>query len=126
VDIGNEAQVALREQYAAAYTEQLNAAMGDLWTRTHGVLVRMSERLDYADHEKRKIFRDSLVENVTEMVDLLRACNITNDPDMAGMADRLERALRGVTPEGLREDAYLRAETKRSIDAAIAALPTLM
>lgn len=126
VDIGREAQDALREQYAAAYTAQLETAMGDLWSRTHGVLARMSERLDYADHEKKKVFRDSLVENVTEMVDLLRACNITNDAEMSRMADRLEQALRGVTPDGLREDAYLRAETKRAVDAAIAALPSLM
>lgn len=126
VDMERETQDALRAQYADAYAAQLKGAMGDLWSRTHGVLARMSERLDYADHEKKKIFRDSLVENVTEMVDLLRSCNVTHDAEMARMADRLEQTLRGVTPDALREDATLRAETKRSIDAAIAALPSLM
>jgi hypothetical protein len=86
----------------------------------------MSERLDYGPAEQKKIFRDSLVENVVEMIDLLRACNITQSVQMAEMADTLERALRGVTPDNLREDARLRADTKKSIDAAIAALPSLM
>jgi hypothetical protein len=126
VDVGNEAQAVLREQYASAFTEQLNAAMNDLWSRTHAVLIRMSERLDYGPAEQKKIFRDSLVENVVEMIDLLRACNITQSVQMAEMADTLERALRGVTPDNLREDARLRADTKKSIDAAIAALPSLM
>jgi hypothetical protein len=44
---------------------------------------------------------------------------------MAAMADRLEETLRGVTPDALREDEYLRRETKRAVDDAIKALPSL-
>jgi hypothetical protein len=44
---------------------------------------------------------------------------------MTAMADKLDDALRGVTPDALREDAYLRAETKRTVDEAIKALPSL-
>jgi len=38
---------------------------------------------------------------------------------------RLKQAMQGVTPEALREDEYLRAETKRAVDDAIKALPSL-
>ena len=38
---------------------------------------------------------------------------------------KLEDALRGVTADGLREDAYLRAETKRTVDEVINSLPSL-
>ena len=37
----------------------------------------------------------------------------------------LEDALRGVTPDALRDDAFLRAETKRAVDDAIKSLPSL-
>ena len=99
--------------------------MDNLWQRTYDALSKMSERLDYAEGEKKKIFRDSLVSNVTDMIDMLDVCNITGDSQMSAMKAQLEDALRGITPEALREDAYLRAETKRSVDAAIKALPSL-
>jgi len=44
---------------------------------------------------------------------------------MTAMADNLEEAMRGVTPDALREDEWLRRETKRNVDAAIKALPSL-
>ena len=59
------------------------------------------------------------------MVELLRVCNVTGSTQMTAMADKLDDALRGVTPDALREDAYLRAETKRTVDEAIKALPSL-
>jgi hypothetical protein len=125
IDIGNEAAEEIKTHYKTYYTTQLNQAMNDVWQRTYDALSRMSERLDYADHEKKKIFRDSLVDNVAEMVELLRVCNVTGSTQMTAMADKLDDALRGVTPDALREDAYLRAETKRTVDEAIKALPSL-
>lgn len=117
LDIGNEAMTTMQEQYGKFYGEQLQTAMKDVWQRAHKALTAMSERLDYGvDPAMRKIFRDSLVENVHDMVQLMEVCNITNDPVMADAARRLEDALSGVTPDALREDAYLRAQTKRQVD----------
>lgn len=117
LDIGNEAAASMREQYEKFYSDQLAKAMADVWQRTHDALSKMSERLDYAGKEDRKVFRDSLVENVQEIVDLLGTMNITNDPAMADAHRRLDAAMQGITPDALREDAYLRAQTKREVDA---------
>jgi len=125
IDIGNEAAEEIKTHYNNYYSTQLNTAMNDVWHRTYDALTRMSERLDYADHEKKKVFRDSLVENVSEMVELLRVCNVTKSTQMTAMADKLDCALQGVTPDALREDSYLRAETKRTVDEAIKSLPSL-
>jgi hypothetical protein len=125
IDIANDAAEELRTHYEKYYGNQLANAMNDVWQRTYDALARMSERLGYADHEKKKVFRDSLVENVSDMIDLLRVCNVAGNSQMAAMADRLEESMRGVTPEALREDEYLRVETKRAVDAAIKALPSL-
>jgi hypothetical protein len=57
-----------------------------------------------------------LVDNMKEIIDLLEACNVTNDPVMQNAHRRLDRALMGVTPDALRADAYLRAQTKRQVD----------
>jgi len=116
VDIGNEAKDVLATQYESYYATQLQTAMGDVWSRAHDALAKMSERLDYADGPTKKIFRDSLVDNVVDIIELLGACNITNDPTMELAQKKLSTAMRGITPDALREDAYLRAETKRHVD----------
>jgi len=41
------------------------------------------------------------------------------------MANKLDDALRGVTPDGLRQSESLRVETKRMVDDAIKSLPSL-
>lgn len=125
IDLQNDAAEELKAHYENYYSTQLSNAMNDVWKRVYDALSRMSERLDYGDHEQKKIFRDTLVDNVVEMIELLRVCNVNNNSQMSAMADKLEDALRGVTPDALREDAYLRAETKRAVDEAIKSLPSL-
>ena len=125
LDINTEAQTEMKSHYETYYTTQLNNAMNDIWQRAFKSLSRMSERLDYASHEDKKLFRDTLVTNVLDIVDLLSVCNITNDTQMEAMRMKLEDTLQGVTPDALREDAFLRAETKKSVDEVIKSLPSL-
>lgn len=125
IDIGNEATEQVKEHYQSYYSTQLNNAMNDVWQRTHKALTAMSERLDYSDHEKKKVFRDSLVGNVLDMVELLTVCNVTGDSQMEAARLKLEDALRGVNADALREDAHLRSETKRTVDEVIKSLPSL-
>lgn len=125
VDMEQEALSTLKTHYETFYSSQLQVAMKDVWVRTHEALAKMSERLDYTDDSTKKIFRDSLVENVLEVVDLLSDFNITGDVQMTAMKDRLEDAMRGVTPDALREDAYLRQKTKQEVDAVLKSLPSL-
>ena len=99
--------------------------MNDVWQRTHKALSAMSERLDYSASEDKKIFRDTLVTNVLDMVELLTVCNVTGDSQMEAARLKLEDALRGVNADALREDAHLRSETKRTVDEVIKSLPSL-
>jgi hypothetical protein len=125
LDIGNEAMEEVRTQYEGYIVTQVQTAMDDLWRRLFQPLDNMSKRLDYASKEDKKIFKDSLVGNVLDMVELLKTCNITGDIQMEAARTKLEDALRGVTADGLREDAYLRSETKRTVDEVIRSLPSL-
>lgn len=125
VDVGNEAAREMQEKYEQFYQTQLERAMGDIWKRTYDALSRMSERLDYGDHEQKKVFRNSLVENAVEIVDIMESMNITGDANMQLQQRRLKQALVGVTPDALREDEYLRRETKQAVDDVLASLPSL-
>lgn len=125
IDVGNEAMDDIKNHYHDYYSRQLSNAMNDVWSRAYDALSKMSERLDYADHEQKKVFRDTLVSNVIDIVELLDVCNVTGDSQMTAMRNRLEETMRGVTPEALREDEYLRTETKRAVDDVIKALPSI-
>lgn len=124
VDIGNEAMAQLKQDYDKFYGDQLSNAMGDLWKRMHTALTNMSDKLTDSNGKK-QVFRDSLVSNALSMVDLLSTCNVTGDSQMEAMRQRLESTLRGVTPEGLRDDEFLRAETKGKVDDILKSIPTL-
>ena len=123
VDIGNEAQAQLQEGYKSYYATMFNKAKSDLSDRLIKPLKNMSERLDYADDEDKKIFRDTLVDNVMDILDLVKTFD--HDTKLTATCTQIENALMGITPDALREDSTLRAETKKSIDDAIKSLPSL-
>ena len=125
IDIGNEATEQVKSQYQDYYSTMLNNAMNDVWTRLHKALANMSERLDYSDNDKKKVFRDSLVGNLLDIVELLNVCNVNGDGQMNAARMRLEDLFRGVNADALREDEHLRSETKRTVDEVIKSLPSI-
>tara|TARA_R110000782_G_scaffold82848_4_gene162755 strand:- start:735 stop:1643 length:909 start_codon:yes stop_codon:yes gene_type:complete len=125
VDVQQQAMADLQDDYQKRYTTKINSAMNDVWGKLHKTLSALSDRIDYGDNEPAKIFKATTVDNLLELVDLLDAFNITGDPTMAQMTVDLKNAMRGISPEALREDSGLRAETKKALDAAIKSLPSL-
>ena len=119
VDIGEEGLKELQEQYEGVLKARVEGAMHEAWERLHDCLTRMSERLEDSDDGKRKIFRDSLVENAIEICGLLKSFNITNDTRMDEMRRQLEDAMRGVDADSLRDSDMLREQTKRKVDSIL-------
>jgi len=126
VDLPEEAVEQVKSYYKDYYERQFNTAKNDLWDRTQTCLTDMSSKLDYSDDDpNKKVPKSGVVNNVLKIIDMLRVYNLDNDSDMSAMRDRLENIMRGVTREALVSDETLRRETKREVDAAIAALPSL-
>ena len=144
IDVGTDATNQIKSEYESYYSAQLQTAMNDVWKRVYEKLQVMSERLDYTDNfveevyeakngkmrtrrlnKGAKTFRDTLITNVLDMAELLNVCNVANDAQMTAMATKLAQTLEGITPDALREDAHLRAETKRTVDDVIKSLPSL-
>ena len=123
IDIGEEGLREMQTHYTDVIEKRMKGAMKDAWDRLHDVLTRMSERLTpdvNADgEEKRKIFRDSLVENAIEVCGLLKHFNISGDIRLEEMRRQLEDAMRGVDASTLRESDSLREQTKRKVDAML-------
>ena len=125
VDVNTEAKAVLEQSYTKFYQEQLTSAMADVGKRVLEPLQNMSKMLDYGEGERATGFHHTLVDNVLAVVDVLKACNITQDPKLEELRRELRTALQGVTTDGLRSNPHLRAETKRNVDSIIKNLPSL-
>ena len=124
-DLPKQALEEMKADMEAAIQENLVAANNKLWQRLSKVCKNMSARLEPTTDGKKQRFNETLVSNVEDMVELMRTLNVTNDPQMTQTANRIEDVLRGITPDALREDEYMRGETKREIDDVLASLPNL-
>ncbi len=127
LDIANEALHSLKEQYQSHYAGQLESAMKDIWKRLYETLSTLSRQLsDKTEDAKRApgIYA-SVFERLHDILDLMETCNMTGDMQMQLMQRKLAVAFRGVNAEAVKDDAYLRRDTKQAIDAAIKSLPSL-
>ena len=101
-------------------------AVRDVYRRVADVAGRMAERLTAYRPAARKgeqtegAFRDSLVLNVRDLIDVLPMLNITGDPELTAMVDRL-RPLAAWDAQVLRENEAVRkdvaAEAKKILDS---------
>ena len=116
VDIGEEARKEIEASCNSLSNSRIESAMKDAWSRLHEHLLRMSERLDYDEVADKKIFRDTLVENAVELVDMLKHFNITRDPSMEQARLALHDAIHGYEASDLRENFVAREAVKRKVD----------
>ena len=115
IDAEAELKAELEAQYAAAYEERTNAAMGDLWNRLYETVSHLRDKCAL----EKTIFRESTLENALELCSLLTKLNVTSDPQLEARRRDLERALCGVNTEGLRKDEFVRQTTKDKMDALL-------
>ena len=100
------------ERNVAAATQE---AVRDVYRRVAEVAERMVDRLSKYKPAKRRgeksegVFRDSLVENVRDLIMVLPSLNITGDPELAALADRL-RPLAEWDASVLRENDAVRKD----------------
>jgi len=72
------------------------------------LIDRMVERLEPGPDGRQKVFRDSLVENLSDFFAKLPIRNITGKAELETVAKRAEAVLQGVDPEALRQNTSIR------------------
>lgn len=118
VDLANEEIDSLKRQMEATMRETTAAAMADCWERLHTVISNVSERLN----DPKAIFRDSLIGNVRDLIDILPALNIAGDPKLMELTERARRQIARREPEHIRNDYIVRQDVAREADAILAAM----
>jgi len=115
IDVEEQAKNELQQQYKEYYDGKLADAMKDAWDRLHETLTHLSDRMDYTDENKKK-FWDSTITNASDLCGLLTSLNVTDDPKLEAMRQKLEKALNGVDASDIRESEAIRTSVKSKVD----------
>ena len=101
--------------------EQLHDAVGDLYRRLAEAVERVSERLEEDENGKPLVFRDTMISNIRDLVDVVPRLNIFGDDRLARLCEQVKDRIAGVEPDSLRPsktfDPVARAHVKRDADA---------
>ena len=101
--------------------ERLHGAVGDLYQRLGEAVEHVSERLREDGEGKPLVFRDSLIENLRSLVDVVPRLNIFGDDELARLCEQVKDRISVVDPDALRPsrtfDPAVRARVKRDADA---------
>lgn len=113
---------AIEKQIDDQVKEAIGLATTNLWQRLHKVVKALAEKLAEAD----PTFRDSIIENIRELVALLPTMNIADDPKLEAMRKAVDEQLASLNPAELREDEKARKKTKDAADKLLATMASYL
>ncbi len=103
--------------------EQFHDAVGDLYRRLAEAVERVSERLTEDDNGRPLVFRDTMISNIRNLVDVVPRLNIFGDQRLARLCEEVKDRIAGVEPDSLRPsrtfDPAARDRVKRDADALL-------
>lgn len=108
---------AIKAQIEADTKTAISGAMNELYRRLFTVVNHMATKLADSD----SIFRDSLVNNIVELCELLPSLNLTNDPVLNTIRETIEESLI-VSPDVLRNSKVVRNDIRAKAEAIAANL----
>lgn len=128
VPVGNDFRVVLGATEVAAIRNDIEAglqltiqeAMKDVWGRMRDVVQNMATRLRaYDPHNPgANPFRDSLVGNIIEMIEILPSLNLTQDREMERLMSEMKR-LTEVDGKTLRDNMIVREDVAQRAEAIL-------
>jgi hypothetical protein len=116
----------LKQHYESQTQEIVGGVMADLTKRLTTYATRLRNACEEVQAEaneeaksgktKRRKIYESTFDNVKSMVDMIRNFNLTNDPDLADAANKLENILTTRSLSDLRDSAVARADTRDDLN----------
>lgn len=95
-------------------------AMEDAWNRLRVSVDAVRERLS----DPKNVFRDSLITNVRDVVDVLTRMNVTNDPTLEAMRVQVASEIASLDPQHLRTSTRTRKEAAEKAQSILDRMQT--
>jgi hypothetical protein len=115
VSLAEEDLAAVRSEIDGRVKEAVDRARLDLWQRVAEPVKHMAIALK----DPKKKFHDTLVGNIREILALVPALNVTNDPQLDAIRAEIEAELVVHSPNNLRQSKILRKETCNAANAIL-------
>jgi hypothetical protein len=96
------------DRVTARFNEAVQLAEQAFVEELERLISHLTERLSGQEDGKPKIFRDSIVENLSEFFQRFRHLNVLSNQHLDELVGRAQRIVRGVQPQALRDDQTLR------------------
>lgn len=120
---GKDFRVTLQAKDAQRIQKEIDArvkdreaeAMKDLFLRLHRVVEHFAEKLS----DPEAIFRDSLVENVVELVALLPKLNVADDKELKKLTAEAKKSICAHSPDVLRSEPKVREQAANDAKAIL-------
>lgn len=93
---------------AAQFDEAVQLAEQAFLQELSQLVSHITERLSGTEDGKPKVFRDSVVENLTEFFERFRRLNIRSNAQLDDIVSQAQRVVRAVEPQALRDNENLR------------------
>jgi hypothetical protein len=97
-----------QERVARRFEEAVQLAEQAFVSEFAKLVSHLTERLQGGPGEERRIFRDSLVGNLTEFFEKFRHLNVGSSQDLDRLVEQAQRLVRGTNAQELRDNTGLR------------------
>lgn len=114
IDLSEAERFKIKQDLEKQIQKTTEDAMRSLYQRIDKAVSKMRERLSDPDNK----FKNSLVGNLKDIVEVLPYLNIKNDPELNNLLDNIKNNLL-VDPDDLRSDKNLRKNTADKADALL-------
>jgi hypothetical protein len=115
-----------RRRMVARFEEAVRMAEEAFTVEFRKLVSHLVERLAGQEDGKPKVFRDSAVENIREFFERFRMLNVRSNADLEDLVQTAQRALKGASPQDLRDDGRLRAHIATQLSGLQASLDGLL
>ena len=115
LDISDDIAADMKARMEEDFQRTLKESNDKAWQRMKSVAEKALERLK----EPGAIFRDSLIQNVEEVVDTMTSLNLTGDPAMFDIARDLKAAVSTHNVGTIRKDPIIRQQAADNVDAVL-------
>lgn len=117
VELNADYVEAIKRDITQRHEQQQTAAVRHVWERVREVVGKIHE---VCSKEKPRIF-DSMIDNARQLVDVLPALNLNNDPELARVAQEMQALL--VSSDSLRNSAVKRQSVAATADQILKSFP---
>lgn len=116
----------IREQVTKQVETALQKVTRANWLRAGEVIKELAEKLGGYTGERKGAFRDSVLDDICKLADLLPKMNLGDDPELDRLASEIKQSICQHSPEVLRTDENSRQSVIAECDRLLAGMAGYM